>query len=176
MVEKERKEEEKAKDVATTSTKEKEEEATKEERKEKEKVEVEEEVTKEDSKAKADDLEVEHPMLVYVILADSCHRPGQYEANCRRKQRDMQSGNIRQAQQDDQHSVAPSSSSTALPSSASTRATSVSSQQLPRKPNPTIRQVSMYHIGEQPETLPEQFDLDEDEEEAEINYFGRIFS
>ena len=32
----------------------------------------------------------------------------------------------------------------------------------------------MYHIGEQPEILPEQFDLDEDEEEAEINYFGRI--
>ena len=32
----------------------------------------------------------------------------------------------------------------------------------------------MYHIGEQPETLPEQFELDEDEEEAEINYFGRI--
>ena len=32
----------------------------------------------------------------------------------------------------------------------------------------------MYHIGEQPETLPEQFELDEDEEEVEINYFGRI--
>ena len=32
----------------------------------------------------------------------------------------------------------------------------------------------MYHIGEQPETLPEQFELDEDEEEIEINYFGRI--
>ena len=86
----------------------------------------------------------------------------------------MQSGNIRQAQQDDQQSVAPSSSSTALPSSASTRTTSVSSQQLPHKPNPTIRQVSMYHIGEQPDTLPEQFELDEDEEEIEINYFGRI--
>ena len=67
VVEKEGKEEEKAKDMATTSTKEKEEEATKEERKEK--VEVEEEVTKEDLKAKAEDLEVEHPMLVYVIIA-----------------------------------------------------------------------------------------------------------
>ena len=32
----------------------------------------------------------------------------------------------------------------------------------------------MYHIGEQPETLPEQFELDEDEEEIETNYFGRI--
>ena len=67
MVEKERKEEEKAKDMAITFTKEKEEEATKEERKEK--VEQEEEVTKEDSKAKAEDLEVERPMLVYVIIA-----------------------------------------------------------------------------------------------------------
>ena len=60
-------------------------------------------------------------------LCHYCHRPGHYEANCRQKQRDMQSGNIRQAQQDDQQSVAPSSSSTALPSSASIRATSISS-------------------------------------------------
>ena len=67
MVEKERKEEEKAKDMATTSTKEKEEEATKEERKEE--AEEKEEVTKEDSKAKAEDLEVERPMLVCVIIA-----------------------------------------------------------------------------------------------------------
>ena len=69
MVEKERKEEEKAKDMATTSTKEKEEESTKEERKEEAK--EEEEVTKEDSKARVEDLEVEHPMLVYVIIAIS---------------------------------------------------------------------------------------------------------
>ena len=109
-----------------------------------------------------------------VGLCHYCHKPGHYEANCRQKQRDLQSSNIRQAQQDDQQSVAPSSSSTTVPTSASTRSTSISSQQLPHKPNPTIRQVSMYHIGEQPETLPEQFDLDEDEEEAEINYFGRI--
>ena len=47
-------------------------------------------------------------------------------------------------------------------------------EQLPHKPNPTIRQVSMYHIGEQPDTLPEQFELDENEEEIEIKYFGRI--
>ena len=67
MVEKERKEEEKAKDMATTSTKEKEEEATKEERKEE--AEEKEEVTKEASKVKAEDLEVERPMLVYVIIA-----------------------------------------------------------------------------------------------------------
>ena len=32
----------------------------------------------------------------------------------------------------------------------------------------------MCHIGEQPDTFPEQFELDEDEEEIEINYFGRI--
>ena len=69
MVEKERKEEEKAKDMATASTKEKEEEPTKEERKEEAK--EEEEVTKEDSKARVEDLEVERPMLVYVIIAIS---------------------------------------------------------------------------------------------------------
>ena len=86
----------------------------------------------------------------------------------------MQSGNIRQAQQDDQQSVAPSSASTTVPSTSSTRTTSTSSQQLPHKPNPTIRQVSMYHIGEEPDTLPEHFELDEDEEELEIQYFGRI--
>ena len=107
-------------------------------------------------------------------LCHYCHKPGHYEANCRLKQRDMQGGNIRQAQQDDQQSVAPSSASTAVPSAASTRTTSTSSQQLPRKPNPTTRQVSMYHIGEQPDTLPERFELDEDEEELEIQYLGRI--
>ena len=69
MVEKERKEEEKAKDMATTSTKEEEEEATKEEKKEE--VKEKEEVTKEDSKVKEEDLEVEHPTLVYVIIATS---------------------------------------------------------------------------------------------------------
>ena len=67
MVEKERKEEEKAKDMAIISTKE--EEATKEERKEE--VKEKEEVTKEDSKVKEEDLEVEHPTLVYVIIATS---------------------------------------------------------------------------------------------------------
>ena len=32
----------------------------------------------------------------------------------------------------------------------------------------------MNHIGEQSDSLPDQFELDEDEEEIEISYFGRI--
>ena len=67
VVAKERKEEEKAKDMATSFTKEKEEEVSKEE--EKEKVEEKEkETSKEDSKEKEKDLEVERQMLVYAII------------------------------------------------------------------------------------------------------------
>ena len=31
----------------------------------------------------------------------------------------------------------------------------------------------MYHMGDEPENFPEVFELDEDEEELEIEYFGR---
>ena len=82
MVKKERKEEDKAKDMATASTKKEEEEATKEERKEK--AEEEEEVTKEDSRAKAEDLEVEHPMLVYVIIATGWSLRSQLQTEAKR--------------------------------------------------------------------------------------------
>ena len=37
-----------------------------------------------------------------------------------------------------------------------------------------IRMVSMYHMGDQPTSFPEQFDLSEDSEEIEIEYFGRV--
>ena len=39
---------------------------------------------------------------------------------------------------------------------------------------PTVRQIAMYHMGDEPENFPEVFELDEDEEELEIEYFGRI--
>eukprot|EP00439_Symbiodinium_sp_Y106_P004716 s8591_g1.t1 len=36
------------------------------------------------------------------------------------------------------------------------------------------RMVSMYHMGDQPTSFPEQFDLSEDSEEIEVEYFGRV--
>ena len=32
----------------------------------------------------------------------------------------------------------------------------------------------MYHMGDQPTSFPEQFDLSEDSEEIEVEYFGRV--
>ena len=37
-----------------------------------------------------------------------------------------------------------------------------------------IRMVSMYHMGDQPTSFPEEFELSEDSEEIEIEYFGRV--
>ena len=37
-----------------------------------------------------------------------------------------------------------------------------------------IRMVSIYHMGDQPTSFPEEFDLSEDSEEIEIEYFGRV--
>eukprot|EP00439_Symbiodinium_sp_Y106_P062716 s4180_g9.t1 len=34
--------------------------------------------------------------------------------------------------------------------------------------------VSMYHMGDQPTSFPEEFELSEDSEEIEIEYFGRV--
>ena len=171
MVEKERKEEEKAKDMATASTKEKEEEATKEERKAE--VEEKEEVTKEDSKAKAEDLEVERPMLVCVIIAIGLVTmkliADKSKETCKVATSGKHSKMISKVLHPPVlllHCLHQS-----LPELQTFPLSSCLTSQIPQL---TIRQVSMHHIGEQPEILPEQFDLDEDEEKAEINYFGRI--
>ena len=37
-----------------------------------------------------------------------------------------------------------------------------------------IRMVSMYHMGDQPTSFPEEFELSEDSEEIEMEYFGRV--
>ena len=58
--------------------------------------------------------------------------------------------------------------------------TSVSRNQTPSQSGsqgtnkPVIRMVSMYHMGDQPTSFPEEFDLSEDSEEVEIEYFGRV--
>ena len=62
--------------------------------------------------------------------------------------------------------------STQAPSSG-TR-TSSQSQGTQGMQKPVIRMVSMYHMGDQPTSFPEEFELSEDSEEIEIEYFGRV--
>ena len=100
-----------------------------------------------------------------------CQKPGHFEAQCRLKQKDMQMGTVRQAQEDDFQSVR--TQSTTLPSASST-ATSSNSRNTAATNRATVRQISMFHIGEEPENFPEVFDLDENEDEIEISYFGGI--
>ena len=102
-------------------------------------------------------------------LCHYCQKPGHYEANCRLKQRDMQ--NARNVQEEDEQSIR--TQTTAVPNSSTSTATSRSSA-AKSTAKPTVRQIAMYHMGDEPESYPEVFELDEDEEELEIEYFGRI--
>ena len=100
-----------------------------------------------------------------------CQKPGHYEANCRLKQRDMQMQTVRNAQEEDEQSVR--TQTTTVPSSSASAATTrAASTKTAAKP--TVRQISMFHMGDEPVSYPEVFELDEDEEEIEIEYFGRI--
>ena len=102
-------------------------------------------------------------------LCHYCQKPGHYEANCRLKQRDMQ--NARNVQEEDEQSIR--TQTTAVPNS-STSAASSRTTAAKSTAKPTVRQIAMYHMGDEPENYPEVFELDEDEEELEIEYFGRI--
>ena len=102
-------------------------------------------------------------------LCHYCQKPGHYEANCRLKQRDMQ--NARNVQEDDEQSMR--TQTTTVPSSSASATTSRTTA-AKSTAKPTVRQIAMYHMGDEPENLPEVFELDEDEEELEIEYFGRI--
>ena len=92
-------------------TKEEEEEASTEERKAK-KEEVVEEVSRADSSR-----EKEYGGARIVGPGHYCQNPGHYEATCRQKQRDMQSGSATQVQQSAARST-DSSASSAAPSSS----------------------------------------------------------
>ena len=63
--------------------------------------------------------------------------------------------------------------STQAPTSVSRNPAS-SQQGTQRSNKPVIRMVSMYHMGDAPTSYPEQFELSEDSEEIEIEYFGRV--
>ena len=62
--------------------------------------------------------------------------------------------------------------STQAPSSATRTASQSQGSQGTQKP--VIRMVSMYHMGDQPESFPEEFNLSEDSEEIEKEYFGSV--
>ena len=62
--------------------------------------------------------------------------------------------------------------STQAPSSGSRTTNQSQGSQGTQKP--VIRMVSMYHMGDQPTRFPEEFDISEDSEEVEIEYFGRV--
>ena len=79
--------------------------------------------------------------------------------------------NARNVQEEDEQSIR--TQTTAVPNSSTSTATSRSSA-AKSTAKPTVRQIAMYHMGDEPESYPEVFELDEDEEELEIEYFGRI--
>ena len=106
-------------------------------------------------------------------LCHYCQKPGHYEANCRLKQRDMQMGTVRNAQEDDEQSTR--TQNTTLPSSsASTSTRTTATRTTATASKPTVRQIAMFHMGDEPSSYPEVFELDEDEEEIEIDYFGAV--
>ena len=64
--------------------------------------------------------------------------------------------------------------STQAPSSASRTQPSSHNPSSQGTNKPVIRMVSMYHMGDQPTSFPEEFDMSEDSEEVDIEYFGRV--
>ena len=82
-------------------------------------------------------------------------------------------GTVRNAQEDDeqstrtQNTTVPSSSASASTRTTATRTTATSSK-------PTVRQIAVFHMDDEPSSYPEVFDLDENEEEIEIDYFGAV--
>ena len=63
--------------------------------------------------------------------------------------------------------------STQAPTSVSRNQPSSQSGTQPTN-KPVIRMVSMYHMGDQPTSFPEEFELSEDSEEIEMEFFGRV--
>ena len=79
--------------------------------------------------------------------------------------------NCRNEQEEDDQSVR--TQTTTVPSSSSSAATTRTAR-TKAATKPTVRQIAMYRMGDKPDNFPEVFELDEDEEEIEIEYFGRI--
>ena len=87
-------------------------------------------------------------------LCNCCQKPGHYEAECRLKQRDMRTGHTRQVQEDQQSSAGVSQAPATAPS------TTTATTQQTRATNNTrlnVRQIDMWHIGDEPDQFPESF-------------------
>ena len=102
-----------------------------------------------------------------------CHKYGHFEAQCRQKQRDIgyQARNVDLENPSEQSSNA--GTSTQAPTSVSRNPSSSQSGTQPTN-KPVIRMVSMYHMEDQPTSFSEEFELSEDSEELEKEYFGRV--
>ena len=106
-----------------------------------------------------------------------CGKPGHYESQCRKKERDL--GGVREVQEEDEKSSAGVSSAAA--SSATTMRTANSSSSAAQAKasaagTRSIRQIAMYHMAE-PEEDSKLFHLGEGEEEDDdytVDYFGRV--
>ena len=107
-------------------------------------------------------------------LCNYCQKPGHYEAECRLKQRDVRTRRTRQVQEDQQSSVGVSQAPTTAPS------TTTATTQQTRATKDTrlnVRQIDVWHIGDEPDQFPESFVFSgSEEEEVEIDYSGRILA
>ena len=104
-----------------------------------------------------------------------CHKYGHFEAQGRQKQRGMgyQARNI--DLENPSENASSTGTSTQAPTSVSRNQPSSQSGTQPTN-KPVIRMVSMYCMGDQPASFPEEFELSEDSEEIEMEYFGRVLS
>ena len=109
-------------------------------------------------------------------VCNYCQKYGHYEAQCRKKQRDMAQG-IRNVQEDEQ-SEAPTSVSTAAPTTSTRTAATASATTSSTRTQPKVRQVTLFHIGEEPEQAqggPQIYPIDSEEEtNYEMTYFNNI--
>ena len=114
------------------------------------------------------------------VLAGVCHycgKPGHYESQCRKKERDL--GGVREVQEEDEKSSAGVSSAAASVATTMRTANSSSSAAQAKASaagTRSVRQLAMYHMAE-PEEDSKLFHLDEGEEEDDdctVDYFGRV--
>ena len=114
------------------------------------------------------------------VLPGVCHycgKPGHYESQCRKKERDL--GGVREVQEEDEKSSAGVSSAAAsiattmrIANSSSSAAQAKASAAGTR----SVRQIAMYHMAE-PEEDSKLFHLNEGEEEDDdytVDYLGRV--
>ena len=102
-----------------------------------------------------------------------CHKPGHYEAQCRQKQRNMGNG-VRNVNNNSQSEMPTSASATESTITGTT--SSGTSTQRSQSSNHKVRQVTLFHMGDEPmESSPQLFKIDsKEEDEYKITYFNNI--